>query len=174
MSDTPQADDARDDYILQERLAGRSARSISKELHCPINEIDASLDRTLPRITNEAKRRIVALDIDRLDELLKVFMARAIEKMDSQAGLLCVKILERKSALLGLDSPQKLDIVQLQAPKEQTGHEKIREAILRVANSAPPAQRAAIRRMEEIGFDEALRLLGGEVEARDSEPEKLN
>jgi len=133
MSDSPKADDARDDFILQERLSGRSARSISKELHCPVSEIDASLDRTLPKITNEAKRRIIALDIDRLDELAKVFFARAIEKVDAQAGLLVVKILERKAALLGLDSPQKLDIVQLEVAREPSSHEQIRDAVMRVA-----------------------------------------
>src|SRR6516165_7594190 len=133
MSDCPKANDAQDDYILQERLNGRSARSIGKELHCPVSEIDEALDRTLPKITNEAKRRIIALDLNRLDELLKVFMARAIDKGDTQAGLLVVKILERKAALLGLDSPQKLDVVQVQATTEPTQHEKIRDAIMRIA-----------------------------------------
>ena len=161
MSDSPKADDARDDFILQERLSGRSARSIGKELHCPVSEIDESLDRTLPKITNEAKRRIIALDIDRLDELLKVFFNRAVEKVDAQAGLLVVKILERKAALLGLDSPQKLDVVQVQAQKEPTGHDRIRDAIMRVANSAPPAQRAVIKMMDELGPDEVLRRCGG-------------
>jgi len=97
MSDSPKADDARDDFILQERLSGRSARSISKELRCTVADVDASLDRTLPKITNEAKRRIIALDLDRLDELLKVFFTRAVEKVDAQAGLLVVKILEKGS-----------------------------------------------------------------------------
>jgi hypothetical protein len=133
MTDSPKADDARDDFILQERLSGRSARSISKELRCTVGEVDASLDRTLPKITNEAKRRIIALDLDRLDELLKVFFTRAVEKVDAQAGLLVVKILERKSALLGLDSPQKLDMVQVQAQEQPSDHDRIREAILRVA-----------------------------------------
>jgi hypothetical protein len=55
MSDSPKADDARDDFILQERLSGRSARSISKELHCTTADVDASLDRTLPR--SRTKRR---------------------------------------------------------------------------------------------------------------------
>src|SRR5215467_6288050 len=100
MSDSPKADEARDDFILQERLSGRSARSISKELHCPVSEIDESLDRTLPKITN-----------------------------DAQAGLLVVKILERKAALLGLDSPQKRDVVQVQAQQQPSSFEKIHEAI---------------------------------------------
>jgi hypothetical protein len=159
MNDSPKADDARDDFILQERLSGRSARSISKELHCPVSEIDESLDRTLPKITNEAKRRIIALDIDRLDELLKVFFARAVENVDAQAGLLVVKILERKAALLGLDSPQKLDVVQVQAQKEPSEHDRIKEAIMRVANSAPPAQRAVIKKMEELGPEKVLELI---------------
>jgi hypothetical protein len=146
--------------ILQERLSGRSARSISKELHCTTADVDASLDRTLPKITNEAKRRIIALDLDRLDELLKVFFTRAIEKVDAQAGLLVVKILERKAAMLGLDSPQKLDVVQVQAQKEPTQHERIRAAIMRMVNEAPPAQKALRKRLEELDPEEALRLLG--------------
>jgi len=155
---------------LQERLSGRSARSIGKELHCPVSEIDESLDRTLPKITNEAKRRIIALDIDRLDELLKVFFNRAVEKVDAQAGLLVVKILERKAALLGLDSPQKLDVVQVQAQKEPTGHDRIRDAIMRVANFAPPAQRAVIKMMDELGPDEVLRRLNASNGNGSSEP----
>jgi hypothetical protein len=129
----PTSDDARDDFILQERLSGRSARSISKELRCTVADVDESLDRTLPKITNEAKRRITALDLDRLDGLIEVFYKRAVEKVDCQAGLLVVKILERKAALLGLDSPQKLDIVQVQAQAEPSDHEQIKAAILRMA-----------------------------------------
>src|SRR5262252_641679 len=132
------SDDGRDDFILQERLTGRSARSIAKELHCTVGEVDASLDRTLPKIDNDARRRYVALDLNRLDALLKVFFARAIEKVDAQAGLLVVKILERRALLLGLDSPQKLDIVQVQAHKEPPRHERIRAAIERLTGCELP------------------------------------
>ena len=152
-------DDGRDDFILQERLAGRSARSISKELRCTVGGIDASLDRTLPKIDNDARRRYVALDLSRLDELLKVFFARAIENVDAQAGLLVVKILERRALLLGLDSPQKLDIVQVQAQEQPSSFDKIRDAIMRVAEQAPPAQREAINLIGKIGPERALELL---------------
>src|SRR5215471_3836835 len=132
MMTDPTPDDARDDFILQERLAGRSARSIGKELRCTVGEVDASLDRTLPKIDNDARRRYVALDLNRLDALLKTFFALAIEKADAQAGLLVVKILERRALLLGLDSPQKLDIIQVQAKETPSRHERIREAIMRL------------------------------------------
>jgi len=131
MSD-PTSDDARDDFILQERLSGRSARSISKELRCTVGDVDAALDRVLPKLDNAARLRYISLDLQRLDALLKTFFARAIEKVDAQAGLLCVKILERKAALLGLDTPQKLDIVQVQAQEGPSSFEKIHEMILRI------------------------------------------
>jgi hypothetical protein len=143
MTDSP-SDDARDDFILEQRLGGRSARSISKELRCTVADIDASLDRTLPRITNEAKRRLVALDLNRLDGLIEIFYKRAVEQADAQAGLLVVKILERKAALLGLDSPQKLDIVQMQVPEAPSSHDQIRDAIFELArgggNGALPGE----------------------------------
>ena len=123
------SDDVRDDFILQERLAGRSARSISKDLRCTVGEVDAALDRVLPKLDNAARLRYISLDLQRLDALLKTFFARAIEKVDAQAGLLCVKILERKAALL----PQKLDIVQVQTEASQgQGHERLFEMIMRI------------------------------------------
>jgi len=129
----PTSGEDRDDFILQERLSSKSARSIAKQLRCTTTDIDASLDRTLPKITNEAKRRMTALDLDRLDGLVEVFYKRAIEKVDCQAGLLVVKILERKAALLGLDAAQKLDIVQVSAQAEPSDHMQIKAAILRMA-----------------------------------------
>ena len=159
MSD-PTSDDARDDFILQERLSGRSARAISKQLRCTVGEVDASLDRTLPKIDNDARRRYVALDLNRLDALLKTFFARAIEKVDAQAGLLVVKILERRALLLGLDSPQKLDIIQVQAKDAPSSHERIKQAILSMVEREQPVRRAAIRRLDQLGPERALELLG--------------
>ena len=156
----PTPDDARDDFILQERLAGRSARSIGKELRCTVGEVDASLDRTLPKIDNDARRRYVALDLNRLDALLKTFFARAIEKVDAQAGLLVVKILERRALLLGLDSPQKLNIIQVQAKDAPSSHERIKAAILEFASREQPVRRAAINRVDQLGPERALELLG--------------
>ena len=127
-------DDGRDDFILQERLTGRFARSISKELRCTVSEVNAALDRTLPQIDNAMRVRHISLDLQRLDELLKVFFARAVEKVDAQAGLVCVKILERKAALLGLDQPTKLDVVQVQVQEAPSSFDKIRETVMRLRN----------------------------------------
>jgi len=65
------SDDVRDDFILQERLSGKSARAISKQLRCTVGKVDAALDRVLPKIDNDARRRHVSLDLNRLDGLLQ-------------------------------------------------------------------------------------------------------
>jgi len=156
----PTSDDVRDDFILLERLSGKSARAISKQLRCTVGEVDASLDRTLPKIDNDARRRYVALDLNRLDALLKTFFALAIEKADAQAGLLVVKILERRANLLGLDSPQKLDIIQVQAKDAPSSHERIKQVILEFASREQPVRRAAIDRVDQLGPERALELLG--------------
>jgi len=155
----PTSDDVRDDYILQERLSGKSARTISKQLRCTVGEINASLDRTLPTIDNDARRRHVSLDLNRLDGLLETFYKRAIENVDAQAGLLCVKIMERKAAMLGLDSPQQLDIVQVQAQKEPSQHEKIAKVINDFWHRMTPAEKALRDRLSKMDAQKALELL---------------
>jgi len=154
------SDDVRDDFILQERLSGKSARAISKQLRCTVGEVDAALDRVLPKIDNDARRRHVSLDLNRLDGLLETFYKRAIENVDAQAGLLCVKIMERKAAMLGLDSPQKLDVIQVQAKDAPSSHERIKAAIMQMVEREQPVRRAAIRRLDQLGPERALDLLG--------------
>jgi len=155
----PTSDDVRDDYILQERLSGKSARTISKQLRCTVGEINASLDRTLPKIDNDARLRHISLDLSRLDGLLETFYKLAIEKEDTQAGLLCVKIMERKSAMLGLDSPQQLDIVQVQAQKEPSQHEKIAKVINDFWNRMSEPEKALRDRLNGMDATKALELL---------------
>jgi hypothetical protein len=43
-----------------------------------------------------------------------------------------VKILERKAAMLGLDTPQKFDLAQVQAQEAPQGHDRIFEMIMRI------------------------------------------
>jgi hypothetical protein len=127
-----------DDYVLRETIDnGRSARSLSRELRCPVSEIHASLDRSLPVIDNEFRARQVALDLQRLDMLLAVFLEKA-KNGDQPSGMLVTKILERKSYLIGLDQPQKLDIFQLQVRQQVCGTDRIMAAIERIARGRLP------------------------------------
>ena len=71
-----------------------------------------------------------------------------------------MKILERRANLLGLDSPQKLDIIQVQAKDAPSGHERIKAAILSMVEREQPVRRAAINRVDQLGPERALELLG--------------
>src|SRR5262252_4861176 len=104
-----------------------------------------------PKLDNAMRLRHISLDLQRLDALLKTFFARAIEKVDAQAGLLCVKILERKAALLGLDSPQKLDVVQVQAQEGPSSFEKIHEMIMRIGRKGGNGADSAVDTLSDFG-----------------------
>jgi hypothetical protein len=58
------------------------------------------------------------------------FFERATKDRDVAAGTLCVKILERRALLLGLDSPVRIDVTQVQAQQQPTRHERIKAALM--------------------------------------------
>ena len=113
----------RDEAILAGRIAGKSTRSLAREFRCRPAEIDAVLDRMLPRIDVAARVRALAIEMIRLDELYSAFEEKARKKLDSEAGQLCVRISERRCALLGLDTPREqfhnVALVQ-QQPRESS------------------------------------------------------
>src|SRR5262249_46732676 len=126
--------DDRDDAILEERLSGRSVQIIARQHHCAIDEVEAMIDRRLGgEIDNVMRLKAIKLDIARLEGLMQPFYERATKDRDWQAGTLCVKILESRGLLLGLDSPKRVDVVQMQAQEQPSDYERIRAAIYAVA-----------------------------------------
>src|SRR5262245_31187704 len=120
--------DDRDDLILDERIAGKSTRAIAKQYRCSSGEVEAAVDRRLNYdLDNNMRLRAIKLDVARLEGLMQPFYERATKDRDVQAGTLCVKILERRALLLGLDSPTRVDVVQMQAQEQPSDHDRIRE-----------------------------------------------
>src|SRR5215831_1665857 len=130
--------DDRDNAMLEERLSGRSVQIIARQHHCAIDEVEAVIDRRLGgEINNQMRLKAIKLDVARLEGLMQPFYERATKDKDVAAGTLCVKILERRALLLGLDSPTRVDIVQMQQAEQQVPrHEKIRMAIERLTGRA--------------------------------------
>jgi hypothetical protein len=92
-----------DDGLLDQRLRGHNSRSIAKRFRCDVADVDAAVDR-LPEIDNVFRVRSLKLELERLDRLLQPFYEKALAG-DYNAGMLAVKISERRCALLGIDSP---------------------------------------------------------------------
>ena len=124
-------DDDRDAVILEQRIAGRSVPAIAKQQGCSRSEVEAAVDRRLSYdLDNNMRLRAIKLDIARLDSLMQPFYLRAMSEQDVQAGTLCVKILERRAMLLGLDSPTRIDVVQVQAQEAPSSYSQIRAAVM--------------------------------------------
>jgi hypothetical protein len=82
---------------------------------------------------------VLTIELQRLDELHRVFHKVAVEKQDSTAGTLCVKISKRKACLLGLNAPVRLDAVQLTDQQlQKTSTQRIREVIDQLRGIEPP------------------------------------
>jgi Holliday junction resolvase-like predicted endonuclease len=121
----------RDEQIAERRLAGDSVRAVARQFSCSIGEVHAAIERAL-EINNEVRRRMVLVDAAKLDRLLAVFYEKGLAGC-VQSAVAAVRIWERKHELLGLNSPQRLDIVQLQVAEQPSGHQKIYEMIMRLA-----------------------------------------
>ena len=96
--------------------------------------------------------RVFREDDEALAELAQITHARAIANggKDNAAGHLDLKIRERRAAMWGYDSPVRFDMVQVEEAKRPSSFDQIEAAIMRVVEQAPPAQRAVIKRMEEL------------------------
>jgi hypothetical protein len=124
-------DDDRDDLILEGRLAGRSVPAIAKQYRCASSEVEAVIDRRLNfALDNDMRLKAIKLDVARLEALMLPFFERATKDRDVAAGTLCVKILERRALLLGLDSPVRIDVTQVQAQEAPTRHDRIKAALM--------------------------------------------
>src|SRR5262249_39728340 len=75
------------------------------------------------------------------------------------SGLCVIRVLERKHELLGMNSAVKIEIPQA-PPDAPSSHERVTAAIMAMVEREQPVRRAAIRRLDQLGPEKALELLG--------------
>jgi hypothetical protein len=98
------------DRIYALRLAGVAAREIAKRLSVGLADVDRAVEERMVKIDAKFRAAAIALDTERLEQLLARFLSQAYAG-DLSSGHLCLRLLERRSHLLGLDSPLRLDAV---------------------------------------------------------------
>jgi hypothetical protein len=83
------------------------------------------------KLDNGYRLRAVALDLERLEAMQARFLHDALSG-DLAAGHLCLKIAERRAAMLGTDAPVRVDAVQLTQVNgpQPTSTDQIRAAIV--------------------------------------------
>jgi hypothetical protein len=105
-------DESRDDRIYRMRLLGSSTRAIADDLGISVAAVEEAVDRTMVKVDNDYRLRAVRLDLERLEAMQARFLRDALSG-DLAAGHLCLKIAERRAAMLGTDAPRTVDAVQL-------------------------------------------------------------
>jgi hypothetical protein len=130
-----------EDRIIAERISGKSVRAIAKSQGVSVAQVNHVIDAWAEEaIDDQTRKRSLCLELERLDELTRVFYQRAVKDADVQSGLLVAKLIERRCTMLGLHTPQQavLQIVDSTTPKETTT-DKI-ERVLREFAALCPAK----------------------------------
>jgi hypothetical protein len=90
-------------------------------------------------LARHSRARVLTIELQRLDELHRIFHKHAVETQDPASGTLCVKISERKASLLGLNAPVRLDATQLTDQQlQKSSTQRIREVIDQLRAIEPP------------------------------------
>ena len=147
----------RDEAIADAIVSGRSLRAVRKEFGLSQAEIDAALERLWP-IDTASRLQMIKADLGQITRLTQVFFEKGLAG-DTQSCLCAVRLWKRKHELLGMNAAAKFEVVT--APRDApTGHERIKAAIMAMVEREQPERRAAIRRLDQLGPEKALELLG--------------
>jgi hypothetical protein len=95
---------------LELRMEGKTFEAIAEELgYAGKQGAYDAVKRSLDAVTREPAEELIKLDLERLDALWGIQYLNA-QAGDVQAMSACMKIMERRAKLLGLDAPVKSDI----------------------------------------------------------------
>ena len=147
----------RDEQVAEAITTGKSLRSVRKEFGLSQAEINDALERLWP-VDTQSRLQMIMADVGRITRLTQVFVEKGLAG-DTASCLCAVRLWERKHELLGLNAAAKFEVVT--APRDApTGHERIKAAIMAMVEREQPERRAAIRRLDQLGPERALELLG--------------
>jgi hypothetical protein len=130
------------DEIIHKRV-----RRIADDFGISVDQVHAVLDHHPIEIDRDKYlKRTLALELLRLDELEEAFRDKAMVDRDVAAGVLLVKVAERRATLLGMNAPgHAVQVIQHDPPNKPTSTERIAALIDRIRSKTqqddlPPAQ----------------------------------
>lgn len=104
-----------DQTVIQLRKEGKSLDEIATVFSVTRQAVHQRLSKALQEFAKESlnsKREVLALELERLDELYLTARAKAvtgnIAAIDS-----CLRVMDRRAKLLGLDAPKKIEIGEI-------------------------------------------------------------
>ena len=115
-----------------DKLLNARVLAIARAHGCTVDEVNAALDRHPIELDRDAfLRRTLALELMRLDQLEMAFEDKALRDRDVPAGVLMVKIAERRATLLGLNPTlgHFVRVVQHPPAHRETSTDRIERAL---------------------------------------------
>jgi len=90
----------------RDELNNPRVHAIARAHDCTIDDVHAALDQhPIERDRDTYLKRTLALELMRLDQLEMAFEGKALKDKDVPAGMLLIKVAERRATLLGLNPP---------------------------------------------------------------------
>lgn len=128
----------RDRKAYKLKLEGHSLIDIAQNLKCEVHEVNASLARMFGGVTSEMRTRAIEEELARCDAMYGVFYTRA-KTGESEAAIICLRIMERRARLLGLDRPASDDSALNEAMRgaQTSSSERIKAALDRIVGKRP-------------------------------------
>jgi|SRR5215472_4521529 len=149
-----------DEAVFRAWEAGKGLRALSREFALSLTQIEQILDRMLPAFDAQNQLRAFKREIERLESLSSEFYTIAKRDLCRDSAHLVARLNERICAMRGWSPVNvRMDPLAVQVAEQPSSYDRISEAIMRVVEQAPPAQRALRKRLEQLDPEEALALL---------------
>ena len=150
----------RDEAIYAAWESGKTLRVLAREFGISPLQVEQAIDHCLPVFSTQTQMRAYKREIQKLEDLGTKYYAKAMHD-EIESAHIYARINERYCAMQGWTSvnirlePYTAQVQQQALPR----HEKIRAAIMRLTEQ-PPVPRAAIERIDQLGPEKALEMLG--------------
>lgn len=103
--------------VWQLRQRGATTNEIARQLGVPTSRVGALLRQELLQASHDlaetTRQELLALELARLDNLQSANWDMALQG-DTRAGELCLKVMDRRAKLLGIDQNQTEDTAKVQ------------------------------------------------------------
>ena len=128
-----------DQDIFESWSKGKSLRIVSREFNLSLSEVERTIDRFLPAYDPPHSLRAFKREIERLESLAAEVYSAGIRDKDPEFIHLYARLNERLCAMRNWGAfTIRLDPVATEATQQPTQHQKIREALFRLAGRPVP------------------------------------
>jgi|AmaraimetFIIA100_FD_contig_71_4401226_length_850_multi_3_in_0_out_0_1 hypothetical protein len=135
MQDIVEQPSERDEQIYAAWESGKTLRVLAREFSVSVVEIERAIDRCLPVFTSATQMRAYKRELQRLEDIGTKYHALAMANdSNTEFAHIFARINERRCAMAGWSSVNiRLDPSAVEAAQQPSSHERIKQAILRLA-----------------------------------------